>query len=131
MGLQMGGSLTMNIIIITLASLLLSSLVLIQGKGFGAALNGGKSLNGPELSVNSPPVERMSLILQEAYPLWMPTTAAHHTYEQLHQEAFPVLAWTTMVRANLIQMRDIMVDAKLVQMRSTNWGTKEVRWNQN
>merc|ERR1711913_140538 len=127
----MGGSLTMNIIIITLASLLLSSLVLIQGKGFGAALNGGKSLNGPELSVNSPPVERMSLILQEAYPNWMPTTEAHHTYEQLHQEAFPVVAWTTMVNADLIQVRSTGASHlyKLVQVGY--WSNKEVLWNQN
>ena len=71
----------------------------------------------------------MSSILQEAYPNWMPTTEAQHIYEQLHQEAFPVVAWTTMVWANTIQMRDIMVDAKLVQMQNL-YTNQEVRWNQ-
>merc|ERR1712062_569727 len=129
----MGGSLTMNII--TLASLLLSSLVLIQGKGFGAALNGGKSLNGPELSVNEKshpvPVQRMSRIVQEAYPNWVPTTQAHHDYEQLYQEAFPVVAWTYMVNADLIQMRSTGASHlyKLVQVGY--WSNKEVLWNQN
>merc|ERR1711874_905546 len=81
------GSLTMNII--TLASLFLSSLVLIQGKGFRAALNGGKNLNGPEPSVNESIWQRICSILQEAYPNWMPLTELLHTYEQLYQEAFP------------------------------------------
>ena len=48
----------------------------------------------------------MSRIVQEAYPNWVPTTQAHHDYEQLYQEAFPIVAWTIMVNANLIQMRN-------------------------
>ena len=79
--------------IITLASLFLSSLVLIQGKG----VNGGKNLNGEEW---------MRRILCDAYPNWLPWTQLLNTYEQLYQEAFPVWKWITLVSANLIQMRN-------------------------
>ena len=62
--------------------------------------------------------ERICSILQEACPNWIPATQLQNTYEQLYQEAFPIVAWTIMVNANLI-----------CEMRNTD-GYAEVRLNQ-